>query len=372
MNTSYKILRLALITLTVAFSAFYAAMYRAVDFVVANSLIMLSFALIGEIAPARIHTMLSIFITGIGFVFPTFFYFGAVFLTATYRVCFFVRILFFAGFICMAYLGFIVIMPTALIFCAFILITEFIEKDLQILKNEFDEESNAHLDAEHLLKELKYRHKAEIESSKNRIVLEERNRIARTLHDSIGHTVSAAIMQLEAHKSVYLEGEDADARRSEKESVQKSIDTLKAGMIDIRTSIHNLFDQSIDLKTELNKIIEKYSKLSVYLSTPEIIELGAAQKAELVRVVSELFTNVSKHSDAKHIKIIVTKIKSFYAITFKDDGKKIQNNLHEGIGLKNLKQFAEANNGYLEYGYDRGFFVHFRIKSAEGTNDSDN
>lgn len=82
-------------------------------------------------------------------------------------------------------------------------------------------------------------------------ILTERNRIARELHDSIGHVISSSILQLESLKIIAGETELVQKL----EFLQK---TLTAGMNDIRESIHNLYRESLDLDKKSKTYVLNY------------------------------------------------------------------------------------------------------------------
>ena len=74
--------------------------------------------------------------------------------------------------------------------------------------------------------------------------LKERNRIAREIHDNVGHMLSRAILQMGALSTVYEE-EPLHGQ------LLKVNDTLNLAMNNIRESVHDLHDDSVDLKQAL-------------------------------------------------------------------------------------------------------------------------
>jgi signal transduction histidine kinase len=90
----------------------------------------------------------------------------------------------------------------------------------------------------------KYNEQLKIDREKNIhiAVLTERNRIARELHDSIGHGISSSILQVEALKTI--------SDKNMMEGLNLLQKTLDNGMSDIRNSIHNLYKESLDLENK--------------------------------------------------------------------------------------------------------------------------
>lgn len=239
-----------------------------------------------------------------------------------------------------------------------VLIVELLEERYHRYRIDYIEESDAHLRYERMLTEVEARHLKEVAQSSRESVLSERNRIARSLHDYIGHTVSSAIMQLEAYKAVHLD--EAPARQ--KEQLQTVIDTLKSGMVDIRSSIHHLHDESFDLEASWSELAAKYPSLQVTVAAVDADGLSFEQKSELLRLTGECIANTVKHSDARHVRIVLARAKDWYALTVRDDGSTDPGVIRVGMGLRGMRAFAEMQGGYFDSGYDGGFYVHIRIR----------
>ena len=79
--------------------------------------------------------------------------------------------------------------------------------------------------------------------------LSERNRIAREIHDNVGHTLSRAILQMGALLAIHKE----EPIHSELEGVRE---TLDSAMNSIRSSVHDLHDDSIDVKASIADLVK--------------------------------------------------------------------------------------------------------------------
>lgn len=189
-------------------------------------------------------------------------------------------------------------------------------------------------------------------------ILSERNRIARQIHDAIGHTLSSGILQAEALKLSAPEEltEDFDTLQQ----------TLKSGMFDIRRSLHHLHSSSLHLQEELTKIAKQSQPLSVELNCHLNEEtMDYALKFELISIVKEAVTNVNKHSDATKLSVRFTENPGFYALSIKDNGlipPATDQPNQPGIGLISLQEFAKKHSGNLSFGFDRGFYIHLTLK----------
>lgn len=205
----------------------------------------------------------------------------------------------------------------------------------------------------------KYNEQLKIDREKNIhiAILTERNRIARELHDSIGHSISSSILQVEALKIVSTEN-----------NIVKNLnilqETLKNGMDDIRKSIHNLYNESLDLESEIQKLCSEIPTIDVELIFKLENELSYELKFDILSVIKEAITNCAKHSNATELKISLLSQPKFYSIIIKDNGSNFSetNPLStKGIGLASMNEIARKYKGFLNYKFDEGFRIHLTL-----------
>lgn len=192
-------------------------------------------------------------------------------------------------------------------------------------------------------------------------VLKERNRISRELHDSIGHTLSASLLQMEAMKIT--------APEELKPRIEQIRNALSEGMQDIRTSLHGLHDASFSLKAEIEKVMAPLSpkfrvRLDYQLDEPDI-EI----KRCMLQMIRESLTNVGKHSDGDTVDVLLRELPKHYTVTVKDNGS--QKAKGQGMGLIGMEETARTLGGLLSYGWSQGFFVHLNLPKEEN-NESNN
>lgn len=188
-------------------------------------------------------------------------------------------------------------------------------------------------------------------------ILTERNRIARELHDSIGHAISSSILQVEALKMISVENNIAN-------NLNLLQDTLVNGMNDIRNSIHNLYDESLDLENKIQMLISEIPTIHVDLLYRVENDISYDLKFDILSITKEAITNCVKHSNATKIKISLMSQPSFYSIVIKDNGSKFDNTrplLTKGIGLASMNEIASKYNGFLNYEFDQGFKIHLTL-----------
>ena len=189
--------------------------------------------------------------------------------------------------------------------------------------------------------------------------LKERNRIAREIHDNVGHMLSRSILQVGALGTIHKE-------EPLHEQLTSINDTLNQAMNSIRESVHDLHDDSIDLKLALNDatkaMLENYNVRIDYDATNT---LPRNVKYCFITTVKEAMSNIIKHSNADKIDIVLREHPAFYQLSIEDNGTNIPSNLDGGIGLSNMKERVEALNGTLRIQTEQGFKIFISIKKTE-------
>ncbi len=208
----------------------------------------------------------------------------------------------------------------------------------------------------------RYNEQLRIDKEKNIqiAILTERNRIARELHDSIGHAISSSILQVEALKII--------SNNKNQKSLSLLQNTLQNGMNDIRKSIHNLYNESFDLKAKIQNLCDEIHSINFKLDYRIDNEIDYDLKYDIFSVVREAVTNSVKHSDANEVKISILNQVKFYSILIEDNGTLFDKDidaLNNGIGLISMKEIANKYNGFLKYEYDKGFKIRLVLMKGD-------
>lgn len=190
--------------------------------------------------------------------------------------------------------------------------------------------------------------------------LKERNRIAREIHDNVGHMLSRSILQIGALGTIHKE-------EPLHEQLMQVNETLNQAMNSIRESVHDLHDDSIDLKHAITEVLtslqDKYKILFDYDMTHNI---PRNVKYCLISTVKEAVSNVIKHSNADKITLLLREHPGFYQLCMEDNGTDISKSMNSGIGLENMCERVEALNGTLRISTEKGFQIFITIpKQAE-------
>ncbi len=186
-------------------------------------------------------------------------------------------------------------------------------------------------------------------------ILSERNRIAREIHDSVGHTISGAIIQSELMRALSDGSID-----NEINALQK---TLKTGMKDIRLSLHKLHDTSIDLELSLKEIAESEDGIEVEMNYKISSEFSYESKYKLISILKETISNSLKHSDASKISVSLIEMPKHLSFVLHDNGSSTieEKDIKKGLGFLSFKDFAEKNRGRFTYEFDKGLKLIFLL-----------
>ena len=196
------------------------------------------------------------------------------------------------------------------------------------------------------------------------VTLKERNRIAREIHDNVGHILSRSLLQTGAVQAI-----NKDAKLSEHLSGLK--DTLSLAMDAIRTSVHGLKGEAIDLCESIRKMTEGLEyKINIDYDIAQ--NLPNDLKYCFLAVLKEALTNIARHSDADRIRISVVEHPAIYQLVIQDNGTKKPPLKNDGMGLIGMEERVGALNGRFFASYQNGFRIFISIPKQEGNADDEN
>lgn len=180
--------------------------------------------------------------------------------------------------------------------------------------------------------------------------LKERNRIAREIHDNVGHMLTRSILQMGAIKTI-------NTNEVLKEPLEGLHETLNTAMTNIRVSVHDLHDESIDLHSAIREITDPVDTVAVYLNYDMGNHVPRAIKYCFISIIKEAVNNTLKHSNATQLDIIVQEHPAFYQLLIQDNGTDIQVKASDGIGLTNMKDRVKVLNGNIKISTEDGFKI---------------
>ena len=229
-------------------------------------------------------------------------------------------------------------------------------------------------DQENLLKEQEnqlFEQKKELQQAqytmgtmKELYTLQERNRISREIHDSVGHSLSTIIIQLGAISKLSEENNPQVSQMS----AQLREFAVK-GLQEVRTVVHDLKPEQLT-KQQLNVALEEFIYETkqhsgvefVFRQNKKTIQLSKEQELTIFRGVQEATTNAIRHGKATKIMLLMMYSANELIVTIMDNGVGSSAISLEG-GLKALEERLHELQGQLEIkNNEQGFTVQMKLK----------
>lgn len=188
--------------------------------------------------------------------------------------------------------------------------------------------------------------------------LKERNRIAREIHDNVGHMLSRSILLTGALKTINKDAALAPA-------LGQLEDTLNTAMTNIRESVHDLHDDSVNLEDTLEGLASDFTFCPVRIHYDMGYDVPRAVKYCFISIVKEALNNVMKHSNATEVTVTVREHPGLYQLIVADNGSKVPPDTGSGLGLLNMKSRADTLRGTLQIQREKGFRIFITLPKEE-------
>jgi signal transduction histidine kinase len=188
----------------------------------------------------------------------------------------------------------------------------------------------------------------------------ERMRIARELHDLLGHHLTGLSLNLEVASHL--------AQGKAQDHIQTAQSVTKLLLQDVRDVVNSLRgDDSFDLGRAIRTLTKDIPTPRIHLDVPEDLGIYDPVRAEtILRCVQEIITNAVRHSGAQNLWIESLKTADGVEVRARDDGKGVKQ-LKAGNGLTGMRERVEQVGGHLEIEStpSTGFHLRVRIPNAE-------
>lgn len=211
--------------------------------------------------------------------------------------------------------------------------------------------------------------------------LKERNRIAREIHDNVGHMLSRSILMVGALKAV-------NQNENLKVPMEQLDQTLNEAMTNVRQSVHDLHDESVNLKEVMESLAAEFSFCPVQFTYDMGYDIPKEIKYSFIAITKEALNNVMRHSNADEVKILVREHPWLYQLIIEDNGtsdKRIQSDAHReeyvmqdgagktgnvrktentessGIGIRNMKERVRMLGGTIQIQKENGFRIFITV-----------
>ena len=184
----------------------------------------------------------------------------------------------------------------------------------------------------------------------------ERNRLAREIHDTLGHTLTGLSAGIDACITMIEYSPDAT-----KEQLNMLSEVARNGIKEVRRSVNELRPDALErlsLEYAIMKMIEEMNQLTStnveFHCDIENLKFDEDEENTIYRVIQESITNSIRHGHAHNISVDITKIYSDLHILIKDDGIGCEHP-HKGFGLRHIIERVEMLRGKVEFDGSNGF-----------------
>ena len=182
----------------------------------------------------------------------------------------------------------------------------------------------------------------------------ERLRIARELHDLVGHQLTALALQLEV--AAHSPPSATDVHVTQAQTIAQDL------LDDVRSVVGQLRAPQHDLRDVLARITAGFPRPRIHLDIDDDLELTDDTAPTLARCIQEIVTNAARHSDADTLRIELSMHHGAVTLRANDDGRGVES-LKLGNGLTGLRERIEALDGTVRFRSEpgNGLQVHAQI-----------
>lgn len=195
----------------------------------------------------------------------------------------------------------------------------------------------------------------------------ERKRLAREIHDTLGHALTGIAAGVDA--CIAMIDINPEATKKQLMVISK---VVRQGIVDVRNSLNKLRPGALEqhgFKEAIENMIEEFTSVSDLTISLDYrldkVDFENTKEDILFRVIQESFTNAVRHGDATHIDISLYIEDNSLYLKIQDNGQGCEE-IHYGFGLKQMKERLGMINGKVAYDGHHGFLTIVTIPLQEG------
>lgn len=195
----------------------------------------------------------------------------------------------------------------------------------------------------------------------------ERKRLAREIHDTLGHALTGIAAGVDA--CIAMIDINPEATKKQLMVISK---VVRQGIVDVRNSLNKLRPGALEqhgFKGAIENMIEEFTSVSDLTISLDYrldkVDFENTNEDILFRVIQESVTNAVRHGDATHIDISLYIEDNSLYLKIQDNGQGCEE-IHYGFGLKQMKERLGMINGKVAYDGHHGFLTIVTIPLQEG------
>jgi signal transduction histidine kinase len=199
---------------------------------------------------------------------------------------------------------------------------------------------------------------------------EERRRLRRDLHDGLGPSLTGVSLGLRTALRQLDRSPAADELVPSRQLLERLADEVDSVVFEVKRIVRDLVPTALDQMGLVDAVVEFTrsfdDELEFRLEVPsERIELPAAVEVATYRIIMEAVTNVVRHAHAARCWLTIA-AGSTIDIDVVDDGIGLNGDVHDGTGIRNIKERAEELGGTAQFepNHPRGTIVRVRLPAV--------
>ena len=178
---------------------------------------------------------------------------------------------------------------------------------------------------------------------------QERRAISRELHDEVGQSLSALLMDVERLSAIPgKDGEYQHALENIKTLAENSVTEVRNLALLLRPSMLDDLGLVAALEWQAREVSKRTGMLVGLVEENVSDSLPEEHKTCVYRIVQEALNNCSKHAYAKHVRVTIRQKPDHLSLTIQDDGKGFDPIRSRGLGLVGMTERVSQLNGILK------------------------
>ncbi|GAB4444002.1 MAG: hypothetical protein Kow0031_26390 [Anaerolineae bacterium] len=187
--------------------------------------------------------------------------------------------------------------------------------------------------------------------------LEERNRVAREIHDTLAQGFTGILVQLQAAERLGMKNPEASLQslREARELARESLQEARRSVLNLRPTVleNHTLDEAIAM--QVGRFEAQTGITTRFLIEGYPVPLNPRVEKNLYRITQEALTNVTRHAEARHVWITLAYTTGSVQLTISDDGKGLNGQLEKlratpgrtngHFGLLGIQERARVVNG---------------------------
>jgi len=193
--------------------------------------------------------------------------------------------------------------------------------------------------------------------------LEERTRLARDIHDGLGHELTSLIVQLQKLEIMLPENNEQAS-----ETVSQLLHISRQAMAEVRRAVREWSDDEmgLDLVALKGLVSQTQGRSSIqfsFVQDSDVSEWHTDTSVTLYRVLQESLTNVLRHSNAASVAVRIKEVDDLIMLTVADDGEFTESmSLTPGFGLKGIVERCRLLGGSCTFTQEKSHGLRIEVK----------